>query len=105
MAHQMTMILTDEEYQKLVTTASKSGTNPETLLHDMIERLPSPKEGQHTLTERELAEKLYREGKLASLATKRPLSQEEQEERERLIQRLARGKPASEMIIEDRGPY
>ena len=57
------------------------------------------------MTGRELAEKLYCEGKLASLATKRPLTPEEQEERERLIQRLAGGKPASQMIIEDRGPY
>ena len=57
------------------------------------------------MTGRELAEKLYREGKLVSLAARRPLSREEQEEREQLIQRLAGGKPASEMIIEDRGPY
>ena len=57
------------------------------------------------MTGRELAEKLYREGKLVSLATLHPLNKEEQEERERLVQRLTGGKPASEMIIEDRGAY
>lgn len=57
------------------------------------------------MTGRELAEKLYRAGKLVSLATRHPLSKEEQEERERLVQRVAGGKPASEMIIEDRGAY
>ena len=54
---------------------------------------------------RELAEKLYHEGKLASLATQRPLTQEEQEERERLAQLFASDKPASEMVVEDRGLY
>ncbi len=52
---------------------------------------------------RELAEKLYREGKLASLATRRPLTQKEREERERFVQQLGKGsKPVSEMVIEDR---
>jgi len=60
---------------------------------------------RRSMTGRELAEKLYREGKLASLATKRPLTQAEQEERERLARLFAGGKPASEMVIEDRGPY
>ncbi len=57
------------------------------------------------MTGHELAEKLYREGKLASLATKRPLTQEEQEERERLARLFASDKPAYEMVIEDWGPY
>lgn len=57
------------------------------------------------MTGRELAEKLYREGKLASLATKRSLSREEQAERERLARLFASDKLASEMVIEDRGPY
>ncbi len=33
------------------------------------------------------------------------MSQEEQEERERLAQLFASDKSASEMVIEDRGPY
>ncbi len=105
MSYQMTVTLTDQEYQMLVAEATRRGEPPETLLRDLIRQLESASSERRPMTGRELAEKLYREGKLASLATKHPLSREEQEERERLIERLAGGKPASEMIIEDRGPY
>lgn len=57
------------------------------------------------MTGRELAEKLYREGRLANLATKRPLTPEEQAERERLARLFASDKLASDMVIEDRGSY
>ena len=105
MAYQMTVTLTDQEYQVLAAEAARRGEPPETLLRDLIRHLPSASSDKRPMTERELAEKLYREGKLASLATKRPLSQEEQEERERLARVFANDKPASEMVIEDRGPY
>jgi len=105
MAYQMTVTLTDQEYWVLAAEAARRGQPLETILHDLIRHLPSASSEKRPVTERELAEKLYHEGKLASLATKRPLSQEELEERERLIQQLTEGKPASEMIIEDRGPY
>lgn len=104
MSYQMTVILSDQEYAILAAEAARSGKPPEMLLHDMIQRLQSARE-RHPMTERELAEKLYREGKLVNLATQQPLTREEQEERERLIQKLGQGKPASEMVIEDRGPY
>jgi len=103
MAHQIT--LTDEEYQKLVTTATRSGTNPETLLRELIERLPSPSKEQQALTERELAEKLYREGKLTTLARPYTLTPQEKAERARLARLFASDKLASDMVIEDRGPY
>src|SRR6266487_777436 len=102
MDYQMTVSLTDQEYQVLAAEAARRGEPPETLLLNLIRHLPSASSEKRPMTGSELAEKLYREGKLASLATKRPLTQEEQNERERLIQRLAGGKPASEMIIEDR---
>ena len=110
MAYQMTVTLTDQEYQLLAQEAARRGEPPETLLRDLIQHLSSPSPAKAPMTSRELAEKLYREGKLASLATKRPLTKEEQEERERLIQSvgngsLGNGKTASEMVIEDRGPY
>ncbi|HLL78388.1 MAG TPA: hypothetical protein VKT25_02745 [Ktedonobacteraceae bacterium] len=105
MAYQMTVTLSDQEYQVLTAEASRRGEQPEALLRDLIRHLPSTPTGQYAMTGRELAEKLYREGKLASLATLRPLTQEEQEERERLARLFAGGKPASEMVIEDRGPY
>lgn len=105
MAYQMTVTLTDQEYQVLATEAARRGEPPETLLRDLIRHLPSASSEKRPMTGRELAEKLYREGKLASVATKRPLCQEEQEEHERLAQLFADGKPASEMVIEDRGSY
>ena len=105
MAYQMTVTLSDQEYQVLAEEAARRGEPPETLLRDLIQQLQPASAAKRPMTGRELAEKLYHEGKLASLATKRPLTREEQEEREHLIQRLTGGKPTSEMIIEDRGPY
>lgn len=106
MAYQMTVTLTDQEYAALAAEAAKIGKRPETLLNERIIQLFQPTlPTKRPLTEQEFTEKLYREGKIANVATQRPLTQEEQAERERLIQTFAGGKPASEMVIEDRGPY
>jgi ribosomal protein L17 len=105
MAYQMTVTLTDQEYQVLAAEAARRGELPEPLLRDLIPHLQPASPAKRPMTGRELAEKLYREGKLASLATQRALTQEEQEERERLARLFAVGKPGSEMLIEDRGPY
>ncbi|MGZ3645329.1 MAG: hypothetical protein ACXVCM_15915 [Ktedonobacteraceae bacterium] len=105
MAYQMTVTLTDQEYQVLAEEAARRGEPPETLLRDLIQQLQPAPAAKHPMTGRELAEKLYREGKLTSIATQHPLTQEEQEERERLARVFASDKPASEMVMEDRGPY
>ncbi len=105
MAYQMTVTLTDQEYQVLAAEAAKRGEPPETLLCELIRYLPSASAATRSMTGRELAEKLYREGRLLNLATPRPLTLEEQAERERLARLFASDKPASEMVIEDRGPY
>jgi len=106
MSYQMTVTLTDQEYAELTAEAAKNGKQPEMLLHEfMVQRLRSSSQEKRPMTERELAEKLYREGKLLTLATPQPLSAEEQAERERLARLFAGDKPASEMVIEDRGPY
>jgi hypothetical protein len=52
-----------------------------------------------------LMEKQYREGKILNIPVRRPLTRQEQAERERLARLFSGGKPASEMAIEDRGPY
>ena len=39
MSHQMTITLTDQEYQLLAATAAKSGKQPEIFLRDLIQRL------------------------------------------------------------------
>ena len=103
MAYQI--ILSEQEYAALAAAAAKSGTDPERLLHDMIQRLQNSSQRKRFLTAREIAEKQYNEGKISHVPTRQPLTQEEREARERRARRFAGGKPASEMVIEDRGPY
>ncbi len=103
MAYQIT--LTDQEYATLATEAAKNGLQPEMLLREMIQRLRSSSQGKSSLTEDEFLEKQYREGKILNIPTRRRLTPEEQARREYLAQLFAGGKPASEMVIEDRGPY
>jgi len=106
MVYEMTIRLTDEEYTALAAEAAKSGKRPETLLHDlMLQKLKPPQPTTRPLTDHELAEQLYHEGMVLNLATRKPLTSEEQTERKRLAQVFAGGKPLSEMVIEDRGPY
>ena len=106
MAHEMTIRLTDEEYAALAAEAAKSGKQPEAILHEiMLQTLQPPQSTTRPLTEHELAEQLYREGMLLNLATRKPLTPEEQAERQRLARVFAHGKPLSEMVLEDRGPY
>src|SRR5438874_346816 len=105
MAYQMTITLTDQEYAALAAEASKIGKQPEALLRDMVQRLQSSSPAKRPMTEREFEEKLYREGLIENIPTRHSLTPEEQAERERLGQLFAGGKPMSEMVIEDRGPY
>ena len=103
MAHEIT--LTDGEYAILAVEAQKSGLQPEMLLHEMIQRLQPSFQERGQMTGHKLVEKLYREGKLLNIATRQPLTIEEQGEREHLAKLFAGEKLASDMVIEDRGPY
>ena len=106
MAYRMTITLTDQEYALLAAEAAKKGEQPETLLHEiMLQRLQPRSQVKHPMTEQEFEEKLYSEGKILNIPTRRPLTAKEQAERERLARVFAGGKPASEMVKEDRGPY
>ena len=105
MAYEMTIKLTDQEYAALAAEAARNGKQPEMLLHDMIQDLQPSSQIKRPLTDQEFMEKLYREGKIHNIPTRRPLTPEEQAKRERLAHVFAGGKPASEMVIEDRGPY
>lgn len=105
MAYQMTITLTDQEYAALVAEATRSGKPIEALVHDAIApHLPSPGTPQAAMTSRAFIEQQHREGKILAIPTRRPLTPQEQTERERLAQKLATGKPLSEIVIEDRGP-
>jgi hypothetical protein len=97
--------LSDQEYAVLTAAAAKSGTEPEQFLHDMIQRLHTSSQRNRALTAHEVVEKQYHEGKISHMPARQPLTQEEHEARERRARRFAGGKPASEMVIEDRGPY
>jgi len=103
MAYQIT--LNDQEYATLASVATKNGIQPEQLLHDMIQRLQTPTQSKSPVTLCEFAEMQYREGKISHIPTKEPLPPEMLEALERRAQRYSGGKPASEMVIEDRGEY
>jgi hypothetical protein len=103
MTYQIT--LNDQEYAALPAAAAKSGTDPEQLLREMIQRLLTSSQRKRPLTAQEIVEKQYHEGKISHIPTRQALTQEEREARERRARDYAGGKPASEMIIEDRGPY
>jgi len=106
MAYQMNITLTDQDYQALVAEAAKSGKQPEMLLYEIMSRsLQTLSRQKQPLTGHEFMEQQYREGKILNIPTRRRLSQQEQAERQRLGQVFAGGKPLSEMVIEDRGPY
>jgi hypothetical protein len=103
MTHQIN--LSDEEYEILAAQAARSGLDPEQLLHKTIYKMQPIAQRKRPLTLDELEERQYLEGKISHIPTRRPLTPEELEEREELAQLFAGGKPASEMVIEDRGPY
>lgn len=105
MAYQIS--LNDQDYEILAAEAARSGSGkqPEEFLHDVIQRLQPPSQAKHPMTLRELVEKQYREGKISHIPTREPLTEEEREALEQSAQWFAGGKPLSEMIIEDRGPY
>ncbi len=76
----------------------------ESLLEGIKEQEPKATQPR-PLVVQDLMEKLYHDGTILNIPTREPLTEEEQEERERLAQKYGGGKPASEMVIEDRGPY
>ena len=107
MAYQLLITLSEQERTDLEAEAARRGEQLEAVLHDMIRQLSSSQttSTNRPLTSQEFKEKLYREGKILNIATRRQLTPEEEAERERLGKLFAGGKPLSEMVIEDRGPY
>jgi hypothetical protein len=103
MAYQIT--LSDQEYAALAAMAAKNGTEPEQFLHDMIQSLYTTSGRKRSSAVSKVVEKQYREGKISHIPTRQPLTQEEHEARERRARYYAGGTPASQMVIEDRGPY
>jgi len=103
MAYQMTVTLTEQEYTRLAAAALQAGKSPEILLHELIQQLSS----SASFTPRAFEKVLYEEGLIEHIPTRQPETTQERAEREWLGQVFANagGKPLSEMVIEDRGPY
>lgn len=106
MEHQITVHLTEQEYIALTAEAAKSGKQPETILHElMLERFRTSSLTKPSSTGHEFMEQQYREGKMLNVPRRRPWTPQERALREQLGRQLAKGKPLSEIAIEDRGPY
>jgi hypothetical protein len=83
--------LSEEDYAALVAASTQTGEPIEQLVHEAIAaRYESPSPTWPTGN--------YR------YPTGEPITDEEEEEMERLAQEIGPGKPLSEIIIEDRGP-
>lgn len=104
--------LTDEQYETLMTEMRRSRQEVKAVLEELIDEFHI-KQMQFTpplsrqLSDRELAEYLYDEDIIDRIPTGRIYSEEEEAERKRLADLFGQGggKLASEMVIEDRGPY
>lgn len=118
MGHEMIVRLTDEEYAALTEEAELTGQELGELIQELLDqivakrarlskKLALSKRPDHQFSKQELAEYLYREGVITHIPSGKRLSAEEEAELKRLGDLLgqAGGKPASEMVIEDRGPY
>src|SRR5690348_267049 len=103
MAYQMTVTLTDDEYSTLKMAAIKSGKPLEALLHEALAQYS--KRSTPSLTRKDIQEYLYHAGLTERIPTNEPDTQEDEAEQEYLARLFGQGKPASEMVIEDRGPY
>ena len=101
MAYQIT--LTDEEYTALAAAAEARGESIEALAHAAFEQVYAPLERAQDHVD-PLAEYMYKKGHLLSLPDGQPDTPEEEAELEELANSIGPGKPASEIVIEDRGP-
>lgn len=109
MAYQITITLSEDEYQAVAAAAAETGEPIEDLLHEAVTTHFAPRAASQPpvqqISEDEIEEYLYRIGFTSSLPTHEPDTPEEEAEAEKLAELFGQGKPVSEMIIEDRGPY
>lgn len=102
MSHQIIITVSDEAYAALAEAAKEKGQPVELLAQETLTQ-------QYTSLARSeldpLIAHLYRAGKVRSLPTGRHETPIEKAAREQLAHSVKPGKSASEMVIEDRGPY
>lgn len=104
--------LTDEQYETLMTEMRRSRQEIKAVLEELIDELhvrqiqftPHPSQ---PIPAREAFKRLAQKGVFSSVPSGEPFSKEDEIELRRLGDLLGQmgGKPASEMAIEDRGPY
>lgn len=102
MSHQLTLLLSDDEYERLVQEAMQRGSTIEAFAHQRLMEFP---EGASTSESRTVQEYLHNQGVIAEVPSGESDTPEEEAEVDRLARLLGAGRTASEMIIEDRGPY
>jgi len=90
-----------EETEKQEQDASMSQPQVQQPSCELDETYPASR----PLRRQKFLEKLYREGTILNIPTRKPLTEEEEAKRTRLAQATAGGKPVSEIVIEGRGPY
>jgi hypothetical protein len=102
MAHQLSIVLSDEEYAALTAESTENGTTIEAIIHG---RLALHGDGTQDIGNAAILDILPRQGIVASLPTGEDDTASDEAEAERLASLYSGGKSAAEMVIEDRGPY
>lgn len=112
MEYEMTFHFTKEEYETLKIKSARTGQEMEAVIHELLDELrikemqfaPHPSQ---PISAREAFKRLAQKGVFASVPSGKPFPKEDEIELRRLGDLLGQvgGKPASEMAIEDRGPY
>jgi hypothetical protein len=106
MAHEMTMTLQDDEYAAIAAEAKKSGKSIESLIHEVLtQRFLSSAAPTQLTTNRDIYAYLQQAGITENVPSGEPDAPDVEAERVRLAALFGQGKPMSEMVIEDRGPY
>lgn len=114
MEHKITIHLSNDEYAALVANAHENGVEAEDVIHNML----AGRFGEiihdrpfafssHPASNQELSAYLYHTGLISHIPSGERLSDEDEAELKRLADLFGQGggKSASEMVIEDRGPY
>ncbi len=102
MTHQLT--LTDDEYAALAADAARRGQPVEDVVRELLAARYPALAGQPQPSSDPLIAYMLRMGHLRELPTGGQETPAEAAERERLARSVAPGQPASDMVIEDRGP-
>ena len=106
MTHQLSIVLSDEEYAELTAESAKSGATIEAVVEAFVhERLTLHGSEAQTDGSNEILGALYHQGVVAHLPTGESETADEEAEAERLAHLYGGGQSAAEMVIEDRGPY